>query len=153
MIGLGHDANKARRYNDLGRLDEGTLGRAYWRFVVDNDLGFPGEAEEGTWHDVTHVLAGYDTSPEGEVSVVSFIAGYRKEDPFFWLFTIALQFHLGIRVSPYSAAGLGHFEPTLVLRALRRGMEMKRDLSVDDDPWEDFERPLADVRREYNVVP
>jgi len=56
-------------------------------------------------------------------------------------------------VSPYSAAGLGHFEPTLVLRALRRGMEMKRDLSVDYDPWEDFERPLADVRREYNDVP
>ena len=156
MIGLGADPDLARRYNDLGKLPEGTLGRAYWRFIVDNELGFPGEgvvAEEGVWHDITHVLAGYGTDPAGEVSVVSFIAGYRREDPFFWLFTIALQFHLGIKVSPYSPALVGHFEPELVFRALRRGMAMTRDLSVDYDPWPDMERSLDDVREAYGVVP
>src|SRR5262249_31831434 len=125
MVGLGGSADLVRRYNDLGRLPEGTLGRAYWRFVVDNDLWFPGEgivAEAGVWHDLSHVLAGYGTEPEGEVQVVSFIAGYRREDPFFWLFTIALQFHLGVRVSPYSPPGRGYFEPERVIGALRRGM-------------------------------
>lgn len=156
MVGLGKDPDLARRYNDLGKLDEGTLGRAYWRFIVDNELGFPGEgvvAEEGIWHDITHVLAGYGTDPAGEVSVVSFIAGYRREDPFFWLFTIALQFHLGIKVSPYSAGHLGHFDPELVMAALGRGMAMTRDLSVDYDHWPDMPLPLEEVRKKYGVVP
>lgn len=156
MVGLGADPELARRYNDLGQLPEGTLGRAYWRFIVENELGFPGEgpvAEEGVWHDVSHVLGGYGTGPAGEVSVVCFIAGYRREDPFFWLFTIALQYHLGIKVSPYSVGLLGHFEPERVIRALRRGMSMTRDLSVGYDPWPDMARPLDEVRRDYGVPP
>ena len=155
MEGLGKNPDLARRYLDLGTLEEGTLGRAYWRFIVDNELGFPGEgvvAEEGVWHDITHVLAGYGTDPAGEVQVVSFIAGYRREDPFFWLFTIALQFHLGIKVSPYSPALLGHFDPALVIGALERGMAMKRDLSVDYDHWADMPLSLDVVRKKYGVT-
>lgn len=156
MVGLGKDPDLARRYNDLGRLSEGTFGRAYWRFVVEHDLGFPGEglvAEAGVWHDVSHVLGGYEVDPVGEVSVVSFIAGYKKEDPFFWLFTIALQFHLGIRVSPYSPGERGHFDPEIVLRALARGAAMNTDISRGWDWWEQWSRPLEDVRRALGVPP
>jgi tellurite resistance protein len=156
MVGLGKDPELVRRYNDLGRLPEGTLGRAYWRFVVENELGFPGEgivAEDGLWHDLSHVLGGYGVDPVGEVQVVSFIAGYRREDPFFWLFTIALQFHLGVRVSPYSAPERGYFEPERVIRALQRGMAMNRDLSDGWDPWPDLPSPLPGVRRKYGVPP
>jgi len=156
MIGLGKDADLARRYNDLGKLPAGTLGRAYWDFIVSNELGFPGEgvvAEEGVWHDLSHVLGGYGVDPEGEVQVVSFIAGYRREDPFFWLFTIALQFHLGIKVSPYSPGLHGHFDPDLVLKALQRGMAMTRDLSVGWDYHADLGRPLDEVRADYGVPP
>lgn len=154
MIGLGSDPDLVRRYNDLGRLPGGTLGRAYWEFVVNHELGFPGEgivAEAGVWHDLSHVLGGYGTDPEGEVGVVSFIAGYRKDDPFFWLFTIALQFHLGVKVSPYSPGLKGHFDPELVMRAVARGMAMNRDLSVGWDYWPDMEQPLEAVRRKYGV--
>lgn len=154
MVGLAHDPDLVRRYNDLGRLSDETLGRAYWRFVVENELGFPGEgivAEAGVWHDLSHVIGGYGVEPEGEVQVVSFIAGYRREDPFFWLFTIALQFQLGIRVSPYSPPGRGYFEPERVIRALRRGMAMNKDLSVDWNYWDDLPLPLADVCRKYGV--
>lgn len=154
MIGLGKDPDLARRYLDLGKLPEDTLGHAYFRFIVDNELGFPGEgvvAEEGVWHDLSHVLGGYGIDPQGEVSVVSFIAGYRREDPFFWLFTIALQFHLGIKVSPYSPALHGHFDPEIVLAALRRGMAMNRDLSASWDYWDDLARPLGEVRARYGV--
>lgn len=154
MVGLGKDPDLARRYNDLGKLPNDTLGYAYWKFVVDNELGFPGEgvvAEEGVWHDITHVLAGYDTSPEGEVQVVSFIAGYRREDPFFWLFTIALQFHLGIKVSPYSPGMKGRFDPSLAIAALARGMAVTRDLSVNYNPWIDMPLALSEVRAKYGV--
>lgn len=154
MVGLGKDPDLARRYNDLGKLPEGTLGRAYWRFVVDNELGFPGEgivAEQGAWHDLSHVLGGYGIDPHGEVAVVSFIAGYRREDPFFWLFTIALQFHLGVKVSPYSPSGRGFFDPDVVLRAMRRGMAMNRDLSVGWDYWPDLGRDLEEVRASFGV--
>lgn len=156
MLGLARDPELTRRYNDLGRLPEGTLGRAYWRFIVDHDLGFPGEgivAENGVWHDLSHVLGGYDTEPKGEVSVVSFIAGYRRDDPFFWLFTIALQFHLGIKVSPYSPGLRGHFDSERVARAFARGQAVVRDLSRDWDYWPDMPRSLDDVRRELGVPP
>jgi tellurite resistance protein len=156
MLGLAKDPDMARRYCDLGKLPEGTLGYRYFRFIVDNELGFPGEgivAEDGMWHDLTHVLAGYGTDPLGEVAVVSFIAGYRRDDPFFWLFTIALQFHLGIKVSPYSPGERGYFDPDVVLRALTRGLAVRRDLSREWDPWPDMARPLEDVRRELGVPP
>jgi tellurite resistance protein len=157
LVGRARDPDLARRYNDLGQLDEGTFGRAYWQFIIDNDLGFPGEPrsvpETGLWHDVTHVLAGYGTQPEEEVLVVSFIAGYKKDDPFFWLFTIALQFHLGIKVSPYSPPMKGLFEPDLVLGALERGAACGVDLSHDWDPWPHFPRKLEDVRAELRIPP
>lgn len=156
MIGLAKDDALANRFTELGRLPENSFGYAYFRFIVDHQLGFPGEgivAEEGMWHDLTHVLAGYDTTPRGEVSVVSFIAGYVREDPFFWLFTIALQFHLGIRVSPYSPGEHGFFDPAVVIPAFRRGLAMKVDISRNWDPWPHLARPLEDVRRELGVVP
>jgi uncharacterized tellurite resistance protein B-like protein len=155
MVGLGRDPALARRYISLGELPDGTLGRAYFDFIVGNDLGFPGEgivAERGVWHDLSHVLGGYGTDPRGEVQVVSFIAGYRKEDPFFWLFTIALQFHLGIKVSPYSPGDVrGCFEPEVVLKALRRGMAMNRDLSDGWDYVPELSLPLAEIRARHGV--
>ena len=157
MIGLARDYDLVRRYNDLGTLPEGTLGRAYWEFIVKHDLRFPGEpgavAERGLWHDMSHVLSGYGTDPEGEVSVVSFIAGYRRDDPFFWLFTIALQFHVGLRVSPYSEGHRGHFEPEIVLKALGRGAAMTTDISEGWDPWPLMDRPLAEVQKNLGVPP
>lgn len=155
MMGMAQDPRLARRYIETGELPQGTLGHAYFKFIVDNELGFPGEgivAESGVWHDLTHVLAGYGTDPKGEVQVVSFIAGYRKEDPFFWLFTIALQFHLGIKVSPYSPGLRGHFDPDLALGAFKRGSALVRDLSADWDYWSDMPLPLDAVRRKYGVI-
>ena len=123
MLGRAVDPALAARYIALGELPEGTLGRAYFRFVYENGLGFPGEKgavpESGVWHDVSHVLGGYGITPDQEVQVVSFIAGFSREDPFFWVFTITLQFHLGLRVSPYSQSGTGLVEPDKMLAASR----------------------------------
>lgn len=157
LVGMARDADRVRRFNDLGLLPEGTLGRAYWRFIVEHDLGFPGEAhavaERGMWHDLSHVLGGYGTTPEDEAAVVSFIAGYRREDPFFWLFTIALQFQVGLRLSPFSPATRLRIDPARMVRHHRRGAALSRDLSAPWDHWAQFARPLEEVRRELNVLP
>lgn len=45
----------------------------------DNAFGFPGEPngfpEGGVYHDLTHVLSGYDTTPQGEQMAGAFTAG------------------------------------------------------------------------------
>ncbi|MFK7988929.1 MAG: hypothetical protein AB8I08_23125 [Sandaracinaceae bacterium] len=155
MLGRAGDPVLASRYIALGELELGTLGRAYFDFILAHDLGFPGEgvvAEAGVWHDVAHVLGGYGTRSEEEVEVVSFIAGFSRQDPFFWLFTIALQFHMGVRVSPYSPRERGFFVPSRVFAAFARGAAMKVDLSAPSfEPWDHFSRPLAEVRDAFGV--
>jgi len=156
MLGRAVDPALAARYIALGELPEGTLGHAYFRFVYENGLGFPGEKgavpESGVWHDVSHVLGGYGVAPREEVEVVSFIAGFTREDPFFWVFTITLQFHLGMRVSPYSQGGVGLVDPARMLGAFARGAAMTEDLSVDGwDPWPWFPEPLEAVRARFGV--
>jgi hypothetical protein len=158
MLGRADDPELARRYLDLGSLSEDTVGYAYFRLVVDNGLGFPGEPysvpESGTWHDIAHVLGDFGTSPAEEVQVVAFIAGNTGTDPFFWLFTIACQFHLGMKMSPYSAPERGLFDPVLAMRAFERGAATNVDLSAPAfDPWPLFPRRLEDVRRELGVPP
>lgn len=158
MIGRAKDPELTRRYLALGELPEDTMGYAYFRFVSENGLGFPGEpygvAESGVWHDCAHVLGGFGIEPSEEIQVVSFIAGFSRQDPFFWLFTITLQFHLGIGVSPYSAPEKGLFDPERVFAAFERGAAMSQDLSAPGwDPWAWFAEPLEVARRELGVPP
>jgi hypothetical protein len=156
ILGRASDPDLARRYIALGELADNTVGRAYFKLLVDNEFPFPGEkgavAEEGVWHDFSHVIGGYGADPIGELEVVSFIAGFARQDPFFWLFTITLQFHLGVRVSPFAGGSPGHFDPARIGRALSRGAGMNVDLSVlGFDPWVYFSRDLEAVRREMGL--
>ncbi len=157
-VGLAQDYELARRFIACGAYEADTFGRAYYDFVTRHGFAFPGEKgavpERGVWHDLTHVLSGYEVVPSGEVSVVSFIAGYRREDPFFWLFTIALQFHMGLKVSPYSEGGKGFFDPARVARALRRGAAITTDLSLSGwDFWALLPLKLSEVRARLGVTP
>jgi tellurite resistance protein len=156
IVGVGRDADVARKYNDLGKRPLGTLGRAYWEFIVQNDLSFPGEkgglGERGVWHDMIHVMGGYPITPVGEAEVVAFMAGFRREDPFFWLFTVVLQFQIGLRISPF-APGVPHqIDPKSFARHHERGTHVLVDLSRDWDFRRDLDRPLADLRRELGVI-
>ncbi|MCU0698386.1 MAG: TerB family tellurite resistance protein [Myxococcaceae bacterium] len=157
ILGLSSDGALADRFIEAGRLPEGTLGRAYFDFLTRHGLPFPGEpravAERGLWHDLTHVLGEYDTSPVDEALVVSFIAGYRREDPFFWLFTIALQFQVGLRISPFSPGVPGQIDPRAFVLHHQRGAAVRVDLSRDWNFRADWERPLAEVRRALGVPP
>jgi hypothetical protein len=156
LVGLGKDPAIVRRYNDLGTLPEGTLGRAYWSFIVDRGLDFPGEGaigERGVWHDMIHVLGGYDTDPVGEAEVVAFMAGFRREDPFFWVFTSVLQFQVGLRISPFAPGVPDRIDPRSYLAHHARGARVTCDLSRDWSFRDDLATPVHELRTRFNVLP
>lgn len=157
LLGLAQDPEVARRYIKLGELPEGTVGRAYFDLITKNDLSFPGErgglAERGLWHDMLHVIGGYTTDPLGEAEVVAFMAGFRREDPFFWLFTVALQFQVGLIISPFAPGVPDKIDPESFIRHHKRGSEVTIDLSTEWRFEEDWNADLEEVRRRYNVLP
>lgn len=89
LAGKGEDAEVAWKYKSLGLLPEGTLGRTYWEHCTRRKFSFPGEPggipERMVFHDFGHVLAGYDTDPEGEIQQGAFQAGFIREDGFAFL--------------------------------------------------------------------
>lgn len=157
LLGLAKDTELARRYIAFGEKPEGTVGRAYFDLITRNDLSFPGEAggiaERGLWHDMLHVVGGYGVDPTGEAEVVAFMAGFRKEDPFFWLFTVALQFQVGLAISPFAPGVPDVIDPRRFVLHHKRGSLVTVDLSTEWRFHDDWDRPLAEVRERYNVVP
>jgi uncharacterized tellurite resistance protein B-like protein len=156
LVGLGRDAEVARRYIALGELPQGTLGRAYFDLVQGNDLSFPGEGpigERGVWHDMIHVMGGYGVDPKGEAEVVAFMAGFRREDPFFWVFTSVLQFQVGLRISPFAPGVPAQIDARQYMLHHARGAKVTCDLSIDWDFRADFAVPVEDLRRRFNVLP
>ena len=157
LLGLAQDPEVTRKYIALGELPKGTVGRAYFDLITANDLSFPGEsgglAERGMWHDMLHVAGGYPVDPIGEAEVVAFMAGFRKEDPFFWLFTVALQFQVGLVISPFAPGVPDQIDPRRFVLHHRRGALVSCDLSTEWRFEEEWTADLEAVRKRLNVLP
>ncbi len=153
----GEDPEVAWKYKSLGLLSEGTLGRAFWEHSTRNRFGFPGEKggipERMVYHDFGHVLAGYDTTPEGEIQQGAFQAGFVRQDGFAFLMFAVIQFHLGVKVTPVADARTGLFDVAKVLRAAQRGAACRVDLSDRWDPFPVADLPLERVRADYGIPP
>jgi tellurite resistance protein len=147
----------AARYRALEASPEGTLGRAYWEFATKNGFSFPGEKGAGpepiVFHDCLHVLAEYDTSSIEETQIAAFQAGALKKDAIYGLLFPLAQFHLGIAVTPVTKAEKGVIDPDLWLKAFVRGTRANRDLAVSWQPWDDFNRPVTELRLAYGIEP
>jgi len=155
MLGLSGDPATAKRYRSLGNCAPGTLGRAYYDFIVDNDFKFPGEpgGMPLTFHDLGHVLAGYGTDPQGEIQQAAFQAGFVRDNGFTFLLFGILQFHVGMRITPIAKGYEGLFDVPRVLEALRRGAACKADLTAGYDLIGNKDRLLEEVRAELGVPP
>ena len=157
LAGLVENSSLADKYRALDSYPENTLGKRYFEFVRGNGFQFPGERggppEPVSLHDLTHTLGGYGTDPAGELQVVGFHAGYRKENPFTWIFFGLMQFHMGIRLGLLAKSESGNFNPRLMLSALARGAAMNIDLTDTWDPWELMDRDIDELRAEYNIGP
>lgn len=157
MLGRYEDAALARRYQALEHYPPGSLGRSYWEYCRKNGFPLPGEkggaAEQVLFHDCAHVLSGYGTTPDEEVQVACFSAGFQRRDPWTFVFFVLLQFHVGIRLTPITAARTGFFDPVKAMVAIRRGAAMTVDLNSGWDYWPVMAEQVEELRRRYNILP
>ena len=157
MAGKYEDAALAARYQALEHYPSGSLGRAYWEYCRTNGFALPGEkggaAEPILFHDCAHVLSGYGTTPEEEVQVACFSAGFQRRDPFTFVFFVLLQFHVGVRMTPITEARTGFFDPEKALIAIRRGAAMNVDLNNGWDYWPVMGEQVEELRKRYNIPP
>jgi uncharacterized tellurite resistance protein B-like protein len=156
-FGAALDPELAWRYRQLGLLPEGTLGRAYWEYATRRKFSFPGEAYGFEWrvfHDLGHVLSGYETNPKGEIEQASFEAGYQRRDAFYFVFSVVMMFHLGVELYPdkYQELTQDSYDPERARRAYERGVQVNTDLS-QWNYWDSMELPIDEVRRRLNIVP
>jgi ubiquinone biosynthesis protein COQ4 len=148
----------------LAGLPEGSLGKAYERYYTENklepdllresafidahkkrgeDVGYL--AERGfQLHDLFHVLTGFDTSPLGEVRVVSFtVAQVPAPYPAMIIATRPLQAAL------YRPAIL-----PFLMDAITEGWSLGRKAkSLMPVHWEEYwESPLSEIQAEYDLA-
>lgn len=144
----------AWRYRKIGLLPEGTLGRELWRYYRERQFAFAGEQggvpEALVHHDITHILAGYDSDLEGELETLAFIAGLRREDPSSALFLVLLQHAVGARIG--DDKGLS-FQPERILAARERGRATTEDFTRRGDFWDVMDRPIGDLLQRFGVPP
>jgi ubiquinone biosynthesis protein Coq4 len=158
FLALKFTVNKKRlwSYKRLGLLDEGTLGREYWKHMTRVGFGFPGELNgipnTVSYHDVSHVLNGYSTEPEGEIQQGAFQAGNRREDGFAFLQFVLLQFHQGVRLTPVAKAQVGLFDPHKVMWAVHRGERCTVDVTHQWNFWETLKLPIDQARASIGLI-
>ena len=161
LRGLREDAEVAARFLAWEKLPPESLGAHVFRHYRKNGFAFPGERggfpEAGLYHDFSHVLAGYDTTPEGETLVGGFIAGYRENRPDHGLFTalfVLSIFSTGVDVTPI---GVGAETGTVgdvaerFLLAIQRGSAISEDLSDEWNFWDYIELPLEEARTRLGI--
>lgn len=162
LRGLMRDPRLAARYIALGELPDGTAGKALYDHYRRHGFGLPGEPngfpESGVYHDIVHVLGGYDTDAVGELSVGAFCAGFRRQDPLFTALLPLFVFVARINVTPIAHERVDDLfaQPGVAeayLKAYERGSRVKVDLSDHWDYWPFLGRPIEDVRRDLGIAP
>lgn len=147
----------AQKYHQLEHLPKGTLGHTLWQHYIQNGFAFPGETggipERLVFHDLGHILSGYDTSPQEEIQQGAFQAGFIRKDGFAFLLFVILHFHWKIKITPIADPAQGLFDIPLVIHALQRGAACSVDLSDHWNFWDVMDLPLDVVRDRYHIPP
>lgn len=151
------------RFQGLEALPHQTLGYQFYRHCMNAGIAFPGQKagfpEGAVFHDVTHVLSGYDTSAQGELCNAAFQAGYTTGAHDFFTWLIAMVLHCArVNLTPFpmpNIQGLLGEEGLAenMLRELARGGCVMADLGDAWDFWEYAEVPIEGVRKELGIVP
>jgi ubiquinone biosynthesis protein Coq4 len=159
-VGDKADPALVARYEALGKLPQGTFGKALWDFDKQNGYAFPGDptalnATFGTPHDSTHVISGYDTSARGEILVSTFTAGMHPVNPVAGhILLVIFIFHLGVALNDVANTTTGGLDPDEFWHAWARGQEMTVDIFDPEwNVWDWVEKDLEEVRQRFNVSP
>jgi hypothetical protein len=165
-VGVVDDRKIARKWESLLDCADGSWGRAVAQFYRDHGFPFPGEKhgiyELGARHDWIHVLAGYETTAEGELDVFAFIASSMGD-----FRGIVL---LGITLGLFQNGAIHHVEGKLITnarkgtlsnpgaidrweRAFERGSHCTVDVMGTVDLFADKDLPLEEARANFGVEP
>lgn len=165
MFGLTEDPKLAERYASLESHPAGSLGRELHVYYLRNRFSWPGQRnaapEAIVSHDVSHIIAGYDTDPIGETLVAAFSAGYQQDPHAIFTPLVGLvMFSTGVRVVPNPNVPTlrvdAFAEPGVAarwIRAIDRGSRMNVDLIESFDLWSVASEPLDELRKRWNVEP
>lgn len=152
------DERLAARFHALAALPADTFGYAFADFYRRNGYTFPGEQTAlnvgfAVPHDSTHVLAGYDTSPRGELltSVVT-AAMHRRNAMSGHVLPVILSWHLGIPLNEVAGSAKGALDPQEFWHAWARGERVAIDLFDSRwNFWSAAQQQLATVRRDVGL--
>jgi hypothetical protein len=154
------DPKLAGRYRALGKLPSGTLGYTFFKFYQTNRFPFPGEPQGlnerfASRHDTTHILSGYDTSPQGELLVSTFTAGMHPQEPMSGhILPVIMSWHMGIELVHLAGSSTGQLDPEKFWFAWERGSDVTTDVFADTwDLWAVAAQPLDNLRAAYHVPP
>ena len=158
--GRAADPALAARYRALGTLPKGTLGRSFFEFYRDQGFAFAGEPAGlnqrfASPHDTTHLLSGYDTTPQGELLVSTFTAGMHPAEPMSGhILPVILSWHLGIELAKLPGEVHGQLDPVKFWNAWERGSQVTVDVFADAwSLWDAAGESLAALRERYGVPP
>lgn len=154
------DPALAARFHALEHLSPESFGNHFFHHFRDNGYAFPGEpnglsAVFGVPHDSCHVLAGYDTTPPGEILVSTFTAAmHPKNSIAAHVLPVIVSWHLGIKLNDVAASATGALKPGAFFEAWERGAGMNTDLFAPG--WDFFAVVAEDIdalRASYAIVP
>jgi len=142
----------------VAEAPEGSLGAQMRKFYDDARFDIPGTpgtplpVEFLGSHDVHHVLAGYDTSAQGEAYTAVFNAG-NSSAGIGWLTVVLLQWHQGIKLGVFPE-GHSHLDPAMMATAAERGSMTTTDLYDAHWDWMALlDQPIDQVRAALSVTP
>jgi hypothetical protein len=155
------DDELAARLRGLAGCPPGSLGRGFADFYQRWNLTFPGEPGGGdvglVAHDFTHVLAGYEPDPPGEVALQAMLTSATGFEHHFSSLVASLSLYeagkfdilelqpkVGALDRPGAAAELAD--------AFRRGAQCACDFSTIDHLAR-ADEPLDAVREECGIIP
>jgi hypothetical protein len=160
--GLIENRSLGERFRALQELPENTFGHHLFVHCRANEINFPGEKGGfpvgAVWHDFGHVLAGYDTTPEGEIQAAAFQAGNRQNDTAFFTMLFAILIHTsGVNMAPIEMPvlkgriGMGNLAVKM-FDAWLQGTKSTVDLGSDWDFWSYLKLPLSEARTRMGIA-
>ena len=153
------DGNKKElaRYQSYQDMDDKIFGKVMTDYYRDNHFPLPGSpgavfSNMLKYHDMHHVLAGYPTTPLGEICVIGFADGMADMNLGKSLIGYIAQFQVGLQFDKGLESWKNQFNPEIVIRAFERGENCNVNFDTFDFDFTPLlEEPIDDIRERFNI--
>ena len=159
---LEPDPAEQQRWAALEHCAAGSLGRGLWDFYQQRGFRLPGEVGAANaalaHHDWVHLVAGFDTTPIGELEVTAFMAAASRSTGAMLGFLGAVSiYETGLLQSVVLQRSYPHTlgDPESrdrLVEAIRRGSVCPVDPLLEVDYFALANQPLAAVRRRWGLA-